>query len=179
MDIAVGQGAMLSTPLQLANGYAAMVNGGTVWQPRVVDQIVGTDGEVVDEYPRVPLQQVDLDPRTVRMLRQDLQQVVNNVERGTARAAFADFGPNVEIVGGKTGTGEVIKAPRTEAFRQVDNAFFVGVAPINSPDYIVSIVVERGGSGGRVAAPVARQVLQYLVNGPEGVTELAPGLDAD
>ncbi|MDJ0791351.1 MAG: penicillin-binding transpeptidase domain-containing protein [Acidimicrobiia bacterium] len=179
MDIAVGQGAMLSTPLQLANGYAAMVNGGTVWQPRVVDQIVDTDGEVVDEYPRVPLQQVDLDPRTVRMLRQDLQQVVNNAERGTARAAFADFGPNVEIVGGKTGTGEVIKAPRTEAFRQVDNAFFVGVAPINSPDYVVSIVVERGGSGGRVAAPVARQVLQYLVNGPEGVTELAPGLDAD
>ena len=74
---------------------------------------------------------------------------------------------------------EVIKAPRVEAFKQVDNAFFVGVAPINDPDYVVSVVVERGGSGGRVAAPVARQVLQYLLNGPAGVTELAPGLDAD
>ena len=179
MDLAVGQGAMLSTPLQLANGYAAMVNGGTVWQPRVVSQVVDVDGEVIEDYSRVAINQVDLEPRTVRMLRQDLQQVVNNQERGTARAAFADFGPNVEKVGGKTGTGEVIKAPKVEAFKQVDNAFFVGVAPINDPDYVVSVVVERGGSGGRVAAPVARQVLQYLLNGPAGVTELAPGLDAD
>ncbi|MGI9529739.1 MAG: penicillin-binding transpeptidase domain-containing protein, partial [Acidimicrobiia bacterium] len=179
MDIAVGQGAMLSTPLQLANGYAAMVNGGTVWQPRVVSQVVDVDGEVIEEYSKFAINQVDLDPRTVRMLRQDLQQVVNNQDRGTARSAFADFGPNVEKVGGKTGTGEVIKAPRVEAFKQVDNAFFVGVAPINDPDYVVTVVVERGGSGGRVAAPVARQMLQYLLNGAEGVTELAPGLDAD
>ena len=179
MDLAVGQGAMLSTPLQLANGYAAMVNGGTVWQPRVVSQVVDVDGEVIEEYSKAAINDVDLDPRTVRMLRQDLQQVVNNQDRGTARSAFANFGPNVEKVGGKTGTGEVIKAPRTEAFNQVDNAFFVGVAPINNPAYVVSVVVERGGSGGRVAAPVARQVLQYLLNGSEGVTELAPGLDAD
>ncbi|MGI9584521.1 MAG: penicillin-binding transpeptidase domain-containing protein [Acidimicrobiia bacterium] len=178
-DIAVGQGAMLSTPLQLANGYAAMVNGGTVWQPRVVDQIVDPAGEVLSENPAAVMGKVDLNDRTVRMLRSDLQQVVNNADRGTARSAFADFGPNVELVGGKTGTGEIIKAPRTEQFRQVDSAFFVGVAPISRPQYVVSIVVERGGSGGRVAAPIARQVLQYLLNGPDGVTEIAPGLDAD
>ena len=94
-------------------------------------------------------------------------------------AAFAEFGPNVAFVGGKTGTGEVIKAPKSEHFRQVDNAFFVGVAPINQPRWVVSVVIERGGSGGRVAAPVARQVLQYLLNGADGVTELAPGLEAD
>jgi cell division protein FtsI/penicillin-binding protein 2 len=179
MDLAVGQGAMLSTPLQLANGYAAMVNGGTVWQPRVVHQVVDTDGEAIEQFPKRALTTVDLSPRTVSLFRADLQQVVNNQERGTARAAFADFGPNVELIGGKTGTGEVIKAPRSERFRQVDNAFFVGVAPINDPKYVVSVVIERGGSGGRVAAPVARQVLQYLINGPGGVTELAPGLDAD
>lgn len=179
MDIAVGQGAMLSTPLQLANGYAAMVNGGTVWQPRVVKEVVDADGSVIDEVKQEALQRIDLDPRTVRMLKEDLQQVVNNPERGTARAAFANFGPNVEQVGGKTGTGEVIKAPRVEAFKQADNALFVGVAPISDPQWVVSVVIERGGSGGRVAAPVARQVLQYLINGAEGVTELAPGLDAD
>jgi cell division protein FtsI/penicillin-binding protein 2 len=179
MDIAVGQGAILSTPLQLANGYAAMVNGGTVWRPRVVREVVDTSGEVIEDFPKTVLNSVDLEPRTVRLLLEDLQQVVNNQERGTARAAFANFGPNVELVGGKTGTGEVIKAPRSEKFRQVDNAFFVGVAPINNPKYVVAVVIERGGSGGRVAAPVARQVLQYILNGPEGVTELAPGLDAD
>jgi cell division protein FtsI/penicillin-binding protein 2 len=179
MDIAVGQGAMLATPLQLANGYAAMVNGGTVWKPRVVQEVVDPTGDVIEDNPKSILTSVDIAPRTRRLLLEDLQQVVNNSERGTARAAFKDFGPNVELVGGKTGTGEVIKAPRSEQFRQVDNAFFVGVAPINDPQYVVSIVIERGGSGGRVAAPVARQVLQYLLNGPEGVTELAPGLDAD
>lgn len=73
----------------------------------------------------------------------------------------------------------MIKAPRTTPELQVDNAWFVGVAPISSPDYVVAVVVERGGSGGRVAAPIARQVLQYLINGEEAVTELAPGLDAD
>jgi cell division protein FtsI/penicillin-binding protein 2 len=179
MDIAVGQGAVLTTPLQLANGFAAMVNGGTVWQTRVVSEVTNNDGETVYENPPEAISTTDLDPRTVLMLRRDLQQVVNNAERGTARAAFKDFGPNVGLVGGKTGTGEVIKAPKTEHFRQVDNAFFVGVAPVNRPEWVVSIVIERGGSGGRVAAPVARQVLQYLLNGSDAVSELAPGLEAD
>jgi len=179
MDIAVGQGAVLTTPLQVANGYAAMVNGGTLWKPRVVSEVIDTDGEVVDENPPEVVSRIDLDPRTVDLLRQDLKRVVNNQERGTARAAFKDFGANVELVGGKTGTGEVIKASKSERFRQVDNAWFVGVAPIDAPKWIVSVVIERGGSGGRVAAPVGRQVLQFLLNGAEGVTELSPGLEAD
>jgi len=178
MDIAVGQGATLTTPLQLANAFASMVNGGTVWQPRVVSRIVNSDGEVVDENEPTVVSRVDLDPRTVRMLRQDLQQVVNG-EGGTAAKTFSRFGDNVELVGGKTGTGEVIKAVGAEHFMQVDDALFVGVAPIDNPKWVVSVVIERGGSGGGVAAPVARQVLQYLLNGPEGVTELAPGLDTD
>jgi penicillin-binding protein 2 len=174
MDIAVGQGAVLTTPLQLANGFAAMVNGGTVWQPRVVSQIVNADGEIIDENPPVVVSRVDLDPRTVRMLREDLQTVVQS---GTASSAFSGFGDNVELVGGKTGTGEVIKA--SEDVKQVDNSLFVGVAPINDPKWVVAVVVERGGGGSVVAAPVARQVLQYLLNGAEGVTDLVPGLDAD
>lgn len=177
MDIAVGQGAVLVTPLQLANGFAAMVNGGTVWKPRVVSQVIDSEGNVVETNPRAIVSRVNLDERTVRLLLQDLQQVVNNQERGTARGAFKNFGPNVELVGGKTGTGEIIK--NDERFRQVDDALFVGVAPINRPKWVVSVIIERGGFGGEVAAPVARQVLQFLLNGPESVTVLAPGLAAD
>ena len=179
MDAAVGQGAVLATPLQMANGLAAMVNGGTVWQPQVVREIVDQDGIVITENQPTVLNRMDLDPRTTTMLLADLQQVVNNQERGTARAAFADFGEGVELVGGKTGTGEIIKAPRSEHFRQVDSAFFIGVVPVNDPEYVIAVVIERGGSGGRVAAPVARQVFQFLLNGPDGVTPIAPGLDAD
>jgi cell division protein FtsI/penicillin-binding protein 2 len=178
MNAIVGQGAVLTTPLQLANGYAAMVNGGTVWTPRVVDKVFDADGVAIDENPKTAIANLDLAPATVRLFRQDLWRVVNG-ENGTAEVAFSTFGPNVDQIGGKTGTGEVIKAPRTSPELQVDNAWFVGVAPVSSPDYVVAIVVERGGSGGRVAAPIARQVLQYLINGEEGVTELAPGLEAD
>jgi len=85
MDIAVGQGAVLVTPLQLANGFAAMVNGGTVWKPRVVSQVIDSEGNVVETNPRAIVSRVNLDERTVRLLLQDLQQVVNNQERGTAR----------------------------------------------------------------------------------------------
>ncbi len=179
MDIAVGQGATLTTPLQLANAFSAMVNGGTLWRPRVVQEVVNSDGEVIDENPKAMIRKIDLSPLTVELLLSDLQQVVNNQQRGTGRTAFSNFGPNVELVGGKTGTGEVISARGAADFEEVDNAWFVGVAPINAPKYVVSIVVERGGSGGQIAAPIARQILQYLLNGPDGVTILAPGLDAD
>jgi cell division protein FtsI/penicillin-binding protein 2 len=179
MDVAVGQGAVLATPLQMANGLAAMVNGGTVWQPQVVRSVVDQDGNVITENEPVVLNEMDISPRTTALLLADLRQVVNDQERGTARSAFADFGEGVRLVGGKTGTGEIIKAPRSEHFRQVDSAFFVGVVPVTNPEYVIAVVVERGGSGGRVAAPVARQVFQFLLNGPDGVTPIAPGLDAD
>jgi cell division protein FtsI/penicillin-binding protein 2 len=179
MDVAVGQGAVLATPLQMANSLAAMVNGGTVWQPQVVREVVDQDGNVILENEPTVLNEMDISPRTRALLLSDLRQVVNNQERGTARSAFAGFGEGVQLVGGKTGTGEIIKAPRSEHFRQVDSAFFVGVVPVNNPEYVISVVVERGGSGGRVAAPVARQVFQFLLNGPDGVTPIAPGLEAD
>ncbi|MEN8233961.1 MAG: penicillin-binding transpeptidase domain-containing protein [Actinomycetota bacterium] len=176
MNAVVGQGTVLVTPLQLANGFSAMVNGGTLWQPRVVAEIVDQEGEIVDERPRTALGTIDMHPATSDMLRRDLQQVVNG-PIGTARAAFRAFGPNISTVGGKTGTSEIIKAEKD--VQEVDTAWFVGVAPILSPDYVVTVVVERGGSGGRVAAPVARQVLQYIVNGEETVTELVAGEHAD
>ena len=176
MNAVVGQGTVLVTPLQLANGFSAMVNGGTLWQPRVVDRLVDQQGEVVEEKAPVILNQVDMDQATSASLRRDMQMVVNG-PIGTARKAFADFGPNVSSVGGKTGTAEIIKA--VEDVQEVDTAWFVGIAPVRAPEYVVTIVVERGGSGGHVAAPIAKQVLQYAMNGPDAVTPLQAGDNAD
>jgi penicillin-binding protein 2 len=176
MNIVIGQGSVLATPLQLANAYAAMVNGGTVWQPRVVDRVETADGTVLDNPP-FAVSTVELGARTDQLLRFDLQQVVNG-SRGTARTAFANFGENVELVGGKTGTGEVIKGT-AENPEDVDNALFVGVAPINDPKYVVVVIIERGGSGGRIAAPTAARVLQFLLNGADGVTDVGAGEEAD
>ena len=176
MNAVVGQGTVLVTPLQLANGFSAMVNGGTVWQPRVVDRITNQTGTVIDAHEPEALAEVGLAASTVTAFRNDLQQVVNG-PRGTARRAFENFGDGVSLVGGKTGTAEIIKSD--DDFAQVDTAWFVGVAPVFNPEYVVSVVVERGGSGGKVAAPIARQILQHLLNGPESVTPLEAGEQAD
>lgn len=158
LNLTIGQGDLLVTPLQLATAYAALVNGGTVWQPRVVSHFIDNAGDVVAENEPTSVQRVDLDPATVAMLRSDLRAVVNG-PNGTARATFADFGPRLAEVGGKTGTAEIVKA------EEIDTAWFVGVAPINDPEWVVAVVIDRGGGGSRVAAPVAKAILQYLLNG--------------
>ncbi len=178
---AVGQGSVLSTPVQLATGYAALVNGGTVWQPRVVAEIRTEDGALIEAMPPNILNRVpELSSSTVRALRNDLQQVVNN-PRGTAYSAFADFGPEKALVGGKTGTAEIIRQQTDDdgnvTQEAVTSALFVGVAPIDDPDYVMVVIVERGGSGGRIAAPTAKPVLQYLLNQP--MTDVIPGDKAD
>lgn len=178
---AVGQGSVLATPVQLATAYGALVNGGTVWQPRIVDEIRNPDGTLVREFPKKVLNLVEgLTPSTVRSLRNDLQRVVND-PRGTAYSAFSDFGPKQDQIGGKTGTAEIIKRRTDDAGNviqeSVTTALFFGVAPIDDPEYIVVVIVERGGSGGGIAAPTAKPVLQYLLDQP--LTDVAVGDVAD
>ncbi len=176
MNSVIGQGSVLSTPLQLANAYAAMVNGGTLWRPRVVDSVVDQQGNVIRENTPTVLNEIDLAPGTVTAFRRDLQNVVNG-PTGTARSAFEEFGNGVISVGGKTGTAEIIKGET--AAEDVDTAVFVGVAPINAPEYVVVVFVERGGSGGSIAAPTGRRIMQYLMNGRRGMTPIVAGEELD
>ena len=152
MNVAIGQGSLVASPLQVAVSYAALVNGGTVWQPYVVDQIRDANDALVYANSPTVANQVDLDPDHVSGLLADLNRVVTS---GTAASAFADFGPSLNDVGGKTGTGQSIAT--------ADNhAWFVGVVGIDEPRYVVVVLIDEGGSGGAVAAPVARQIMQYL-----------------
>ncbi len=161
MDFAIGQGAFTATPLQVAVSYATLVNGGRVMEPRVVRRIVSPDGETLLELSPTVVRNVDIRDETRTELLRDLNRVVTT---GTARAAFQDFGPGLELVGGKTGTGQTSKT-------RDNHAWFVGVAPIDNPQYVVAVVVDEGGSGGRIAAPVARHILQYLMgNEPTPIT---------
>jgi penicillin-binding protein 2 len=153
MDFAIGQGAFTSTPLQVAVSYAILANGGTVMEPRVVDRVEDSSGELVEDVESPVVGTVDLAESTRTDLLRDLNRVVTT---GTAAQAFAEFGEGLELVGGKTGTAE------STATRD-NHAWFVGVAPIDDPQYIVAVIIEEGGSGGAVAAPVARHILQYLM----------------
>jgi cell division protein FtsI/penicillin-binding protein 2 len=84
-------------------------------------------------------------------------------------------------VGGKTGTAEIIKQREDDAGNvtqeAVATALFVGVAPIDDPEWVVVVIIERGGSGGGVAAPTAKPILQYLLDQP--VTAVSLGEEAD
>jgi penicillin-binding protein 2 len=175
MNMAIGQGAMVCTPLQLANAYAALVNGGRLWEPRVVSEIVDSEGNTL--FVNVPSvnRVIEISPTTVASLLTDLHGVVAS-ERGTAYSAFLGFGDSLDQVGGKTGTAE-IRVAQTEDEQDVDTAWFVGVAPLADPQYVVAVVIEEGGSGGKIAAPTARAILQYLMG--EEVDAIRSGAETD
>jgi penicillin-binding protein 2 len=135
-------------------------------EPRVVKEIVDPEGNPTPVGRPAPVD-VGIDPATRSSLLEDLGRVVNS---GTAAAAFSDFGEGVEQVGGKTGTAQ------SSATRD-NHAWFVGVAPLDDPRYVVAVLIDEGGSGGQVAAPVARQILQYLMGNE--TTPIVEGEEAD
>jgi penicillin-binding protein 2 len=102
-------------------------------------------------------------------LKADLNRVINS-ETGTAKKAFEGFCDDdvpddecaaLQEVGGKTGTAEIFQAD--EDADEIDTAWFVGAAPLSDPRWVVAVVIDQGGSGGKVAAPTARRILQYLM----------------
>ncbi|HUF94803.1 MAG TPA: penicillin-binding transpeptidase domain-containing protein [Acidimicrobiia bacterium] len=166
LDLAIGQGAFVATPLQVAVSYASMFNGGLVMEPRVVKETVAPNGDVTPVETSV-VREVEISEGIRQALLTDLNRVVTT---GTASRAFKDFGPGLELVGGKTGTGE-------SSQNKDDHAWFVAVAPIDDPQFVVVVLVDEGGSGSRIAAPVVRHILQYLMgNEPTPIVE---GADAD
>ena len=172
MNLVVGQGSVLTTPLQMAVAYASILNGGTVYQPRVVDRVESSFGEPVRTMePRV-LRTLDIDEDTVASLRADLASVISS---GTARRAFENMGPVADLIGGKTGTAQAF-TDQEGSFHD-STAWFIGVAPIDAPRWVVAVMVDEGGSGGAVAAPAARAIFQYLFGDP--VTPLVAGEDTE
>ena len=172
MNLVVGQGPILTTPLQMAVAYASILNGGNVYQPRVAGSIESATGESIRTMePRV-LRTLDIDRATIESLKTDLASVVRS---GTARRAFEDMGPVGELIGGKTGTAQAFTDQ--EGIFHDSTAWFVGIAPIDTPRWVVVVMVDEGGSGGAVAAPAARAIFQHLFGEP--VTPLVAGEDTE
>jgi penicillin-binding protein 2 len=166
MNLAVGQGDMLVTPLQLASAYGALANGGTIYTPRMAKAVLdggSTLGEpqVLRELPVQPSQKIDIDQTIIDKMIPGLEGVVCD-PGGPANAAFDGY--ECGWVMGKTGTAEV--------GNKQDTALFVGVTPPRVdpanpvPQYVVVVVVEEGGFGGSVAAPIARRIIDTLRGDP-------------
>ncbi|MBL9023304.1 MAG: penicillin-binding protein 2 [Myxococcales bacterium] len=161
LNAAIGQGATTVTVLQLALAYAALANGGTLYQPQLVRAVETSNGTVVQEFsPRVR-RQIEMDPENVKLVHKALIAGVQE-EGGTAFRARIE---GVDMAG-KTGTAQVghklvrgIEAEKVWYFNR-DHAWFSGYAPSNAPEVAIVVLVEHGGAGGKHAAPIAFQVIR-------------------
>lgn len=159
INSSIGQGDVLTTPLQVAASYAAIANGGTLYQPLIASEVRGPDGELIREIQPEALEDLGLDGNELASLQDGLRRVVMD-ERGTARGAFTRNNaqgepfPLGEIpVAGKTGTAELQPL--------IPFAWFAAYAPADDPEVLVVINVEEGGGGSQTAAPIARNIFEH------------------
>lgn len=166
INASIGQGYVLTTPLQLAV-MAARVASGRAIAPRLIHSV---DGKAV---PIVDAANLGIGGSSLRAIRAGMFSVVNS-ERGTAKSARIDA-PSM-VMAGKTGTSQVRNISASERasgvvanadlpWKRRDHALFVAFAPFESPKYAVSVVVEHGGGGSAVAAPIARDMLLRAMSG--------------
>lgn len=149
VQLAIGQGALLLTPLQLANAYAAIGNGGTLWQPRILTSATLPDGSVVAAGEPTVLHEIPVDPADLAFVT-DTLQAVTTLPYGTGTAAFSGFGIPVA---GKSGTAET-GAPDP-------HAWFPAYAPADDPTIAIATILPyiALGTGGTDAAPLVRAVM--------------------
>jgi penicillin-binding protein 2 len=153
VNMSIGQGSLLVTPMQVARFMAAVANGGVLWRPRLVQRVERGQDVVWSDRGEVT-GHVELSPMVWAFLRQSLWSVVN--EGGTGAGARI---PGLDVAG-KTGTAQTIANSKSD--KGQDHAWFASFAPARAPEVVVVVLVERGGKGGQVAAPIARQILRAI-----------------
>ena len=168
VNFSIGQGDTVLTPLKLTQSYAAIANGGTIWQALVAKAIVKTDGTVVERFTPQKLGKLDVKPSTIKFLQSGLRQVV---VRGTAAGVFSGFPVEVS---GKTGTGEVF-GRNPDGSAKDDTSWFASYAPTNNPRYAVTMMIGQGGFGASTSGVGVRAIYSTLfgVSGGRVVADTA------
>ena len=160
VQLGIGQGDVLVTPIQMARFYALIANGGKLVQPQIVHQVEqpSTEGNasvVVRPFAPPKPKDVGLDPTALRTVQQGLYEATH-APYGTATSVFVDF---PELIAGKTGTAEkYVELPGYKGLR--DQSWWCGYGPYGDPELVVCAVIENGGHGGEAAAPAALKVFE-------------------
>ena len=152
INTSIGQGDLLSTPLQVAASYLAVANGGTLYRPHLGQAVVDPSGEVIRRIAPEVIDELGLTEAELAAIQRGLEDVVMD-ERGTAFEAFEGFPLWRVPVAGKTGTAELKPL--------VPFAWFAGYAPADDPEIVVVVNVEEGGGGSQTAAPIVRGILEH------------------
>jgi penicillin-binding protein 2 len=180
INAATGQGDVEVTPLQMAMAYAAIANGGTLWVPQIVQRVLDHDGKVVIDYQPGVAARMKTPPEIVDVWKRGMWKVVN--ELGGTAYPFATS--EVVPIAGKTGTAEVKSKTRRERIEERTmegwhptnaHAWFAGFAPYDDPEIAIVVFVEHGGSGGKVAGPIAKQIIEgYFTKVKDGGSSKLP-----
>ncbi|HEY4180563.1 MAG TPA: penicillin-binding protein 2 [Kofleriaceae bacterium] len=163
-NAATGQGDVEVTVLQMAMAYATLANGGTLYVPQVVERVEASDGHTIVSYPPKVAREVKIPPDALEIWKKGMWKVANEAGGTAFDHGYSDFLP----VMGKTGTAEVRTHHRKEDDeRDVEgyhpsrsHAWFAGWAPAEDPEIVMVVFVEHGGSGGRVAWPIGKSILE-------------------
>ncbi|HWN70323.1 MAG TPA: penicillin-binding protein 2, partial [Haliangium sp.] len=186
INAATGQGDVEVTVMQLAMAYAALANGGRLYVPQVVERIETAGGQTVVAFEPKLRRQVEASPENLALLDRGMWMTVNELG-GTAH----DYARSQVIeYAGKTGTAEV-RSRRKGQEEEVElqdwhpsrsHAWFAGYAPARDPEIAIVVLIEHGGQGGKVAAPVAQQIIegyfQLVGRAGQGAEAVAPGAEA-
>ncbi len=161
LNTAIGEGAVRVTVLQMALLYAAIATEGRLWLPQIVERVESPTGQTIEEFPPRLRREVQVAPESLAFLRRALYGVVYD-SKGTAYKAR----PSRVEIAGKTGTAQVFQGGRRGGdepplpYERVDHAWFAGFAPAAKPRIAFAVLVEHGGHGGSVAAPVAAEIVE-------------------
>jgi len=174
LNTAIGQGDAKVTVLQVAMAYAAIANGGKLWEPQLVQEIVTPSGKVVQPFPPRLKRQLAASPETLAAVRSALYDAVNH-PKGTSYTARV---PGLDVAG-KTGTAQVHNTRHTRDLQEgdpdADHAWFASFAPSKHPQISVVVLVEHGGFGAKAATPVAMEIYKGYFGHRDGdLTSQAP-----
>lgn len=151
INLSIGQGDTVVSPLQMAVAYAAIANGGTIFEPRVAKAIMNSDGSIAERIEPKVKGSLPISPEVRDYIHRSLIGVTNN---GTGAAPFIGFPLNQIPVASKTGTGQVTGRD--------SNSWFASYAPANDPKYVIVMMVSQGGTGSGTSAPSVRKIYEAI-----------------
>jgi len=163
LSVAIGQGYVTATPLQMANLAATIANGGARYRPHYVQRVDAPDGSVRKVIEPEVMGHAEISPANLQIVREAMRDVVMS-DRGTGKKARL---PGITVAG-KTGTAQVVamgeRSRSNKGARATrDHAWFIAFAPYEAPEIAVACIVENaGGGGGAIAAPTVKEVLDAV-----------------
>ena len=166
VNLSIGQGDLLATPLQMAMIYNAIANGGTLYRPQIARAVIDPEGKTVKEFTPEVIGKLPVNKKTLRVIKNGLRQVVTG---GTATGAFA--GMRLEV-SGKTGTGQVF-GRNLDGSAKDDTSWFASYAPTKDPVYTVVMMVSQGGFGSSTSGVGVRKIYEHIF-GEGGKKAIAP-----